>query len=408
MAEPTPEQQLPPEYVIESEEELDQCFQQLKEFLIKNDIDFKVNFRPKKMRAQTSEISGEGYLRGEVNIPQDFNITGRDNKNNPIDHGGDKVEANITDPNGNPVEANVVDNNDGTYKVEFTPLVPGDHPIDVRVNDVPMKEEPNKCIVSDEIPDATNCTVEGPGLETAEVRKPANFTIIARNRIGNQLKKGGVQFDVAVTAEKINAETAVNDNNDGTYPVVYTPHQFGLHNISVKVKDQDIKDTPKQVLVQCNQEEFTPVLSWAEGPGITDGGKNDSYLGSNFLIHGLKPNGEPLISDTIPFRVVILPAEEGEGAPKQPKEGSPEGAPESALPDHITLPESDIKPEITNNNDGTYAVKYCTGRPGPFDVNVVLVIPTALKTSPTLKIRPSSSTSFQAFHQRTLNVPALV
>ena len=226
----------PPDFNIESEEDVEPFVLQLKAFLEKHDLDVKVKFKPKKMRGSTSKVDGDGLKTGEVNVPGTFTVKGYDNTGKPIDHGGDDVAIKVVDPEGNEVPCEVKDNGDGTYDVTYTPLVPGDHNIEVKVNDEELEGSPVKVYVFDEIPDALNCTVEGEGLEKAESQSPAPLRIITRNRLGEQLKKGGQKFDVKVEGPTTPAEIEIKDNEDGTYDVTYTPKEQGPHHIDIHVE----------------------------------------------------------------------------------------------------------------------------------------------------------------------------
>ncbi|EDS89635.1 actin binding protein putative [Entamoeba histolytica] len=207
----------PPNFNIESEADVEPLVLQLKAFLEKHDLDVSVKFKPKKMRGSTSLVDGDGLKTGEVNIPADFKITGKDNNGKDLGHGGDDVKVKVIDPQGNEVPCEVKDNGDGTYDVGYTPVVPGMHKIEVLVNDEPVENTPVDVLVFDEIPDALNCTAEGEGLENAETKTPAPFKIVTRNRAGEQLKNGGQKFNVTVQGPTIAAEVTVKDNEDGTY-----------------------------------------------------------------------------------------------------------------------------------------------------------------------------------------------
>ena len=100
----------PPNFNIESEADVEQLIEQLKAFLQEHDLNVRVKFKPKKMRGSTTEVDGQGLKTGEVNIPSDFKITGKDNNGKPLDHGGDDVVVKIYDPDGEEVPCEIVDN----------------------------------------------------------------------------------------------------------------------------------------------------------------------------------------------------------------------------------------------------------------------------------------------------------
>ncbi|ELP83618.1 actin binding protein, putative [Entamoeba invadens IP1] len=380
----------PPDFNIESDADVEPFVVQLKAFLEKHDMDVKVKLRPKKIRGSTSSVDGDGLKTGEVNIPADFKITGRDNNGKEVDHGGDKVEVKVVDPQGNEVPCEVVDNNDGTYDVKYTPVVPGDHKIEVKVNDEVVEKTPVDVLVFDELADALNCTAEGPGLNEAETKTPAPFKIITRNRIGQPLKKGGQKFDVTVNGPTIPADVQVKDNEDGTYDVEYVAKEPGKTHIDVKVdapvkaegekkpegaegaenaapaeqekkleedgtapaegekkegepkkEMQSIKNMPVDLDVKLNHDDADPKQCWADGPGVEGGCKTCDL--AKFVIHAIKPNGEPCALDKVPFDVCVTDPEDEE-----------------------------IEAKIEKAEDGTYNAEYMPTKPGKYNVEVII------------------------------------
>ncbi|ELP89877.1 actin binding protein, putative [Entamoeba invadens IP1] len=386
----------PPNFNIESDADVEPLVTQLKVFLEKHDMNCSVKLRPKKMRGATSTVDGDGIKTGEVNIPSDFTITGRDNNGKEVKHGGDAVKVKIVDPQGNEVTCEVVDKDDGTYEVKYTPLVPGIHKVEVQVNDEQVENTPIDVYVYDEIPDALNCTADGEGLKTAETKTPAPFKITARNRINEPLKKGGLVFDVKVTGPTTPADVQVIDNNDGTYDVNYTAKEVGDHHIDVLVKlpedrpkeeaqqddkktdDQQsqnenlkrIKEMPVDVKVELNKNSADPTKSYAEGPGV-NGGAN-SRDPAEFTIHPIKSNGEPCDpAENTNFDVCVTDPDDNE-----------------------------IEAKVTKNEDGTYHAEYQPTKPGEYQVEVMLRNPDVptnfdhIKDSPfTCKILQDPSTA---------------
>ncbi|GAB1223477.1 hypothetical protein ENUP19_0149G0009 [Entamoeba nuttalli] len=348
----------PPNFNIESEADVEPLVLQLKAFLEKHDLDVSVKFKPKKMRGSTSLVDGDGLKTGEVNIPADFKITGKDNNGKDLGHGGDDVKVKVIDPQGNEVPCEVKDNGDGTYDVGYTPVVPGMHKIEVVVNDEPVENTPVDVLVFDEIPDALNCTAEGEGLENAETKTPAPFKIVTRNRAGEQLKHGGQKFNVTVQGPTIAAEVTVKDNEDGTYDVEYVAKEPGKHHIDVQVETpvtppegekinpdnkemKSIKNMPIDLEVKLNHEDADPAQCWAEGPGVEGGCKTCDM--AEFVIHAVNPNGEPCTLETVPFDVCVTDPDDEE-----------------------------LETKIEKKEDGTYHAEYKPTKPGKYNVEVIL------------------------------------
>ncbi|EDR25199.1 actin binding protein, putative [Entamoeba dispar SAW760] len=330
----------PPNFNIESEADVEPLVLQLKAFLEKHDLDVSVKFKPKKMRGSTSLVDGDGLKTGEVNIPADFKITGKDNNGKDLGHGGDDVKVKVIDPQGNEVPCEVKDNGDGTYDVGYTPVVPGMHKIEVVVNDEPVENTPVDVLVFDEIPDALNCTAEGEGLENAETKTPAPFKIVTRNRAGEQLKKGGQKFNVTVQGPTIAAEVTVKDNEDGTYDVEYVAKEPGKHHIDVQVETPVTPSEGEKINPDNKERKF---LRNPDGPGVDGGEELDDCNDAEFVITAKDYNGDPI--------------KEG-GAKFDIKVHDPNG--------------DDLECECVDNNDGTYSCKYAPEFPGDYTVDIKL------------------------------------
>jgi len=181
----------------------------------------------------------------------------------------------------------------------------------------------------------------GPGLEHAEAHVPANFTIEARNRLGERINNGGHPFEVKVVDPYGEASPArVVDNQDGSYSVTYTPIDPGDHVVEVTLVRQQVAKSPYTVPVDENQLLASAANSYAEGPGLEPGNKNTKEC--EFTIHAVLPNGKPKTKGGDLFDV------------------------------QIENPNSDLVPaNIRDNGDGTYAVKYKPNIPGPYHVDVI-------------------------------------
>lgn len=99
--------------------------------------------------------------------------------------------------------------------------------------------------------DANKSIAYGPGLEDGVTDTlPTHFTIEARDRNGNRIKKGGDPFEVKIDGPTGPIEPKVTDNGDGTYLVEYAPTDAGKHKIGVKLKGKDIMNSPFNVNVK--------------------------------------------------------------------------------------------------------------------------------------------------------------
>jgi len=170
------------------------------------------------------------------------------------------------------------------------------------------------------------------------------FTIYVRDPNNNQLTTGGLVFvgscKTGSTAFDCVSDITIRDNNDGTYSVSYHPIDAGDHLVEVSLNKQPVAKSPYRVPIGENHTLASPFKSYAEGPGLETGNKNTKP--AEFTIHAVTPDGKPKKKGGDLFDVIIED------------------------------PNGDLlKPEITDNGDGTYHVEYQPKLPGNYHVDVI-------------------------------------
>jgi len=191
-------------------------------------------------------------------------------------------------------------------------------------------------------PDPTRCRCFGPGLEPGnEAHKPANFTIQAVNRLGDDITNGGHPFHVEVVDPYGQKKPAdIVDNRDGTYSVQYHPADPGDHVVHVSLNRDPVANSPYHVPIGWNSDMACPNNSYAEGPGLEPGLKNTEE--GVFTIYAVKPDGNPQDKGGDLFDV------------------------------HVEDPNRElVVPTIVDNGDGTYEVRYHPTVPGQYHVDVI-------------------------------------
>lgn len=172
---------------------------------------------------------------------------------------------------------------------------------------------------------AANCSASGPGLKNGEVDIPSDFTIQARDNLGQPLNHGENPFSVGITApDGSEVPATLKDNNDGTVEVQYTPLVAGPHKVEVKLGDTPIAESPMQVEVDPPTPD--PTQCTAEGPGL-----EHAVVGqpAPFKITAKNKIGNPLKVGGHPFVAV--------------------------LKDEHDVP---VEAKVTDNKDGTYDAEY--------------------------------------------------
>ncbi len=125
----------------------------------------------------------------------------------------------------------VKDNGDGTYFVNYEPVLPGIIIVTVQLESKHCAKSPYRldCIAANV--DASRCEAYGPGLEGGEMGKTSSFTIKAVNSDGTPVPVSGLPFHIHVKGPFGDVPSTTVDNNDGTYNVEYTPTDAGDHTV---------------------------------------------------------------------------------------------------------------------------------------------------------------------------------
>jgi filamin len=295
------------------------------------DSPFQVHFIPD---ARQTTASGPGVEGSRINQDAPFVIQSKAADGSLVRTGGDKFKASVTGPAG-PLPVSINDNRDGTYDCSYHPAKPGFYTVEVLLNDEHICGSPFNPLM--EAGNAGNSWAEGPGLQGGKTKRSNPFTIHSVDGDGNPVQHGGDPFIVEVKSVEGHQPTELNvvDNNDGTYSVDYKVEEPGTYDVSVSLHGQPIKDAPFSVVIKPDVE---PSLCFAEGPGLNNCVDNEP---THFTIHAVDGDNQHKNEGGDPFEVRF------------------EG------PEAIT-------PEVIDNNDGTYTVKYNPNVPGDYTVFVTL------------------------------------
>jgi len=132
----------------------------------------------------------------------------------------------------------------------------------------------------------------------------------------------------------------VKDNNDGTYACEYFPQEPGDYVVNVTLDRANVAKSPYHVNIDENQKMASPHKSYAKGPGLEQGNKVTEP--QTFKIFAVYPNGKPKKDGGDLFDVFIED------------------------------PNLDVlKPEVIDNNDGTWTVNYQPTDPGKYHIDVI-------------------------------------
>lgn len=176
-------------------------------------------------------VHGPGLEDGILDThPQYFLVEYRDSHGRPLGAKGAGMPplVQIQGPNGS-VAPRVTDNGDGTYRVDYDPLGPGDHDISVTLNDAHLADSAYKVRID-----------AGAFAGTTAIRSFA-FVVETRTRTNEIKGVGGESGNFEVTVSGAGNPVAdLVDQGDGTYLVSYSLPARGQYSVSCKLNGKDI------------------------------------------------------------------------------------------------------------------------------------------------------------------------
>ncbi|XP_052400032.1 filamin-C isoform X1 [Carassius gibelio] len=143
-----------------------------------------------------------------------------------------------------PCEAKIEcqDNGDETCSVVYLPTEAGDYNINILFGEAHIPGSPFKAAVKPAL-DAGKVIVSGPGLEGAKAGEVATFTVDCS-------RAGEAELTIEIVSDSgAQAEVCIQNNNDGTFSVTYTPLFHGIHTITIKYGGQQVPKSPIRVQV---------------------------------------------------------------------------------------------------------------------------------------------------------------
>uniref|UniRef100_A0A671M2C9 Filamin-C-like n=1 Tax=Sinocyclocheilus anshuiensis TaxID=1608454 RepID=A0A671M2C9_9TELE len=144
-----------------------------------------------------------------------------------------------------PCEAKIEcqDHGDGTCSVVYLPTEAGDYNINVLFGEAHIPGSPFKAVVKPAL-DAGKVIVSGPGVERAKAGEVATFTVDCS-------RAGEAELTIEIVSDSgAQAEVCIQNNNDGTFSVTYTPLFHGIHTITIKYGGQQVPKSPIRVQVE--------------------------------------------------------------------------------------------------------------------------------------------------------------
>ncbi|KAL9958639.1 hypothetical protein ACROYT_G035686 [Oculina patagonica] len=110
---------------------------------------------------------------------------------------------------------------------------------------------------------ANQSVAEGQGLRDAIVGREAMFVLITKDAEGRQCYNKSDLVTVEISDERGReyvTEVLIKESQDGIYKISYFPSHQGTCKVSVKINEENVRDSPFPVQVKPMQ--FTPLLSF--------------------------------------------------------------------------------------------------------------------------------------------------
>jgi filamin len=222
------------------------------------------------------------------------------------------------------------------YTIFYMTKHTGDHTISVQYDGQEVVGGPFVATFTNGI-DPRRCNVSGPGMKKAYVGVTTSFTIVSIDLDGRVKKVGGDNFEVLVkdsTDTSLKNPVVIEDKDDGTYTVYYTPQMEGVHVIKVKGSGVELPNgsfkvnvLPKSSMPDvklATTAKISPIVRAKLSAGITVTLPDAKTGGDNVEVYFDQPNNTRLMK----------------------------------------------KPVVTDNNNGTYTILYEPQLPGKYVAHV--------------------------------------
>lgn len=253
-----------------------------------------------------TKLAGQGLVDGKPKVDQgtSFMITPCRSDGTVVKDSDDDWKIEITAPSGQDVPVGITKSDDGSYDVQFKPVEPGNHQINVYLNGKPITETPFNVSVNTEV-DSDFSELYGMPMDPFAVNlqnKPIKLQLQAKDKLGNSISRGGDK--VACNFGKSKGRALILDNQDGTYDITFVPTEQGKCEIDVTINDKPMKQhtidiLPKADATKCKWKDddvsvlvFTPCERTLE---VKDTNGNPIKKGGeHFDVKVTDPNGKPI------------------------------------------------------------------------------------------------------------------
>ncbi|GFN93493.1 filamin-c [Plakobranchus ocellatus] len=193
--------------------------------------------------------AGPGLERGEVDVPNEFNIYTRE-------AGAGGLSIAVEGPSKAEIEFQ--DKKDGSCNVAYRVSEPGEYYVSVKFNDEHIPDSPFRVNVTPSIGDARKLSIQSMQDRGLEVGKPAAFVVNFNGAKGRLYAK-------VVSPSGAEEEALIQEVDDGQYAVRFIPRENGVHHVHVLFDNYDIPGSPFKVVVGKVDADAGKVTAYGEG-----------------------------------------------------------------------------------------------------------------------------------------------
>lgn len=221
------------------------------------------------------QVVGPGLEGGVCGVASVIQIRCRTSGDAPVTMGGDIVNVSITPVGGNTTHAHVIDNTDGSYTATYLPTIASPNcKVLIQINGTHVVGSPFSAQVTPGPTNALVSSVYGRGLYDGVAGQPCTFTIMTKDTYRNRCTLPGDQFSVTVKPihsllpelqtflRKYELKPQLEDNEDGTHSVTFTPEYAGFYMVDVTLGSQPVGDAPFMVCVSNPYVAFPSILKF--------------------------------------------------------------------------------------------------------------------------------------------------
>ncbi|BFZ08117.1 hypothetical protein BsWGS_11156 [Bradybaena similaris] len=199
--------------------------------------------------AHKVHASGQGLERGEVDVPNEFNIYTRE-------AGAGGLSIAVEGPSK--AEIDFKDKKDGSCQVSYRVAEPGEYYVSVKFNDQHIPDSPFRVSISPSIGDARKISVQSLQDRALQVGKPAAIVVNFNGAKGRLSAK-------VVSPSGTEEEALVQEVDEGRYAVRFIPRENGVHSVHVLFDNYHIPGSPFKICVGKVDADAGKVTAYGDG-----------------------------------------------------------------------------------------------------------------------------------------------